>query len=45
MQEFDDEQRGVSDMKENNTIFNKIVFGLEIAFVFIIPFGIYIFTT
>ena len=41
MQEFDDEQRGVSDMKENNTIFNKIVFGLEIAFVLIIPFVVW----
>ena len=28
-------------MKENNTIFNKMIFGLEILFVLIIPFVIW----
>ena len=32
-------------MKENNTIFNKMIFGLEILFVLIIPFVIWWSTT
>ena len=32
-------------MKENNTIFDKIIFGLEFAFVLVIPFVIWWSTT